>query len=197
VIIIGVTGSLSTGKTTVASMFAHLGAQILDADRIAHRLLQKDRICIKKIIGFFGDSVMTRNRIDKGKLAAIVFKNKKHLDALEKIIHPCVIKEIKEKIKYFRAGGRKKVVILDVPLLYESGLSKLSDFNITVWVPQKIQLQRILKNTEMSRREALARIRCQMPLRQKCKLSDFIIDNQGARQRTRKQVTAIWDQCVI
>ncbi|MBU4099695.1 dephospho-CoA kinase, partial [Patescibacteria group bacterium] len=147
-IILGITGSFGSGKTTVAGIFRSLGAKIIDADKIAHRLIKPRNKIYKKIIDTFGRDILNKNRvIDREKLARIVFNNKLLLKRLNRIIHPEVIGVIKEKIKKYPG----KVIILDVPLLIEAGLEKIVDKLIVVTITREEQIKRICKKTGLNR----------------------------------------------
>ncbi len=168
--IIGLTGSFSTGKTSVAGMFRKLGAKIIDADKIVHKFID----------------ARTRR-----KLAKIVFKRKVYLELLCKIIHPLVIKEIKRDLRKIKS---KKIVVVDAPLLIETGLHRIVDKLIVVKVNQHIQIQRAIRHTGLKKNDILRRIGFQMPLRKKIKLADWVVDNNGTISQTREQVIRIWKE---
>jgi dephospho-CoA kinase len=188
-IVIGLTGSFGSGKTTVAGIFKSAGAVVYNADTIAHRLTIPGKPAYKKIVSFFGRDILSANRkIDRKKLAGVVFINKDKLKVLEKIIHPEVIREIKKGIRKVKAG----IVVLDVPLLFEAGLQKISDKIVVVSIKPGKQVERIRrKNKEFSRSQILKRINAQMPLARKIALADFVIDNNGNLAKTKRQVAAI------
>ena len=184
-VVLGITGSFGSGKTTVARIFQSFGAKIIDADRIAHRVIKPGRPIYKKIINIFGKDVLNKNRtINRHRLAKIVFNNKNLLKRLNKIIHPQVIRIIKTKIKTTRA----KVIVLDAPLLIEARLKNLVDKLIVVKIDRAKQIERLIKKTSLSKKDTLKRIRHQMPLADKVRLADFVIDNSGSIGRTKKQV---------
>jgi dephospho-CoA kinase len=191
-VIIGITGSLATGKTTVASLFAENGSRVLNADIIAHRFMRKDEACYKPIIKNFSTAILTRGRIDHKKLAAIVFNDAYALKRLTKITHPLVIRHIRKKIKQFKKNKRNKAVVLDVPLLFESGLDAYVDVVIVVTAKKTQQIERIKKRLKISKSEALKRIKAQIPLTSKIRFADIIIDNSGNLNKTKRQVNLIW-----
>ena len=192
-IIVGLTGGLSSGKTTVASMFESLGAMVLNADNIAHQLLGSPRVS-KRVVDRFGKAILHQGKVDRVKLAQVVFNNPKKLRILEKIIHPLVIREIKTVIAALRTRRKNKMLIMDVPLLFESGLDALADVNIVVKANQKIQIARSTRRFAISRNEALKRMTVQMPLKKKLVLADIVIDNRGTRMQTKKQVKQIFER---
>jgi len=192
--VIGVTGGLGSGKTTVAGMFKDLGAKILDADKIARRQLLPKGKCFKAVIKVFGKNIVTSGKIDRKRVADRVFKDLKKLRQLEQIIHPEVRKEIIKKIQNYKVRKRKTVIVLDVPLLFESKFHRHVDISIVVKASKAVQVARATKLLGMTKAEAQRRIKAQMPLRKKIRLADMIIDNQGSLIQTKKQVKLIWEK---
>lgn len=187
-IVIGVTGSLGTGKTTVSRYFGVLGAKVIDADKIAHRLLKPPSCVYKKIIRIFGSRILKKDKsIDRNKLSQIVFNSSLELKKLNKIIHPEVVRAIKKGI----SRSAKKAVVLDVPLFFEAGLEPLADKIIVVKTSRVKQLKRLLKKTSLTRQELFKRINSQIPLYDKVRLADFIIDNSGSLRKTKGQVKSL------
>lgn len=177
-------------------MFGELGAHVFDADKMAHDLMKKGQPCYDPIINLFGKEVLDNGELDRKKIAAIVFKDKARLNQLEKIIHPEVIKLIRAYIEQYKKKDEQNrcVLVFDVPLLFESQLDALMDFRIVVNARQETQLFRSAQNLGMSSEEALGRIRAQMPLREKIKKADIIIDNDKDKIQTKKQVEEIWQK---
>lgn len=188
-IIIGITGSLGSGKTSVARIFGSLGAQLIDADKIAHRIILSKTKTYKSIIKIFGEGILKKNReINRKKLAQIVFNNKNLLKVLNKLLHQRIIKIIEDRIK----NSESKVIVLDAPLLIETGLEKIVDKLVVVKISQKNQLQRLQNKTSLGEKDILKRIRCQIPLGKKILLANFVIDNNNSIGKTKKQVHKIW-----
>ncbi len=184
-IVLAITGGFGTGKTTVAGYFRRFGARVVDADRIVHNLIKPGSRVYKKIVTGFGREVLKKNRsIDRASLAKAVFGDRKLLKKLNRIIHPQVIKIIKREI----ASAREKIVVLDVPLLFEAGLQGLADKVVVVKASREIQLRRIFKKTSLSRKDILMRIKAQLPLSTKVRRADFVIDNNRTQNWTKKQV---------
>lgn len=192
--VIGVTGNLGTGKSTAAAMFAKLGAKVLDADKIARRLLHPGEVCFDPVVKMFGADILTRGRIDRKKLAKRVFNDSRQLKKLERIIHPKVRKVISEEIKRLKQNGRTKIVVIDVPLLFEAKMNNLVDRSIVVTAAGATQVARAAKHLGITKAEAQRRIKAQMPLRQKIRLADMIIDNNGTLIQTKKQVKRLWEK---
>jgi len=193
-LVIGLTGSLGTGKSTVAGMFADLGAKVLDADQIAHKLLRPGAKCFKPTLRLLGSEILTRGRIDRKKIAAKVFLNTALLRRLERIIHPEVKNVILNEMRLYKNKNRSGILILDVPLLFESKLHHCVDFSVVVKTNKKTQMARSTERLNITKAEAQRRINAQMPLRQKIRLADIIIDNNGTLIQTQKQVKRIWEE---
>jgi dephospho-CoA kinase len=184
-IVLGVTGGFGTGKTTVAGYFRKRGAKVVDADKIVRYLIKPGSGVYKKILAGFGRGVLKKDRtIDRLKLSRVVFPDRQLLNKLNRIIHPQAIKMIEREIRL----ARKKIVVLDAPLLFESGLQRLTDKVIVVKADRGRQLKRLLKKTSLSKKEILMRIKAQMPLSTKVRRADFVIDNSGTEDHTKKQV---------
>jgi len=191
--VIGLTGGLGTGKTTVAKMFSNLGAKVLNADKIAHQQITPKGACFKRVVQTFGKDILTGGRIDRSKIAARVFNNKSKLRALEGIIHPAVRKVIRSKIQQYKKQ-RGRTVVIDVPLLFESKLNKTVDLTIVVKSTKFKQMMRATKQLGMTKADAERRIKAQMPLQQKIRLADITIDNNGTLTNTKEQVKRIWEK---
>lgn len=189
--IIGITGSFGSGKTTVAKMFARLGAYAIDADKVYHSLIRQGKKCYKKIIRHFGKDILAgRGRIDREKLGKIVFKDRPKLKLLNSITHPEITKEIKRIVKLKKG----KFIVIDAPLLIESGFYREVDRIILVANKKEDQVKRKRESAGLPAEETLKRIRMQMPFKKKLAFADFIIDNSGSRRNTLTQVKEIWKQ---
>jgi dephospho-CoA kinase len=192
--ILGITGSFGSGKTTVAQLFGNRGAKVLDADKITHDLLLPTTCCFKRIIKYFGVEMLKQGRIDRRKLAKIVFDDPKSLKKLCSILHPEVIKEIKQTAKKYRAQKSKAFLIIDAPLLFEVGLQAFCDGVAVVRAKKDIQIKRLQKRDGLIKKEILKRMKAQMPIAEKIARADFVIDNQGSINQTKKQVEALWQE---
>ena len=195
-VIIGVTGGLATGKSTVAAMFKRFGAKVLNADKIAHRLMRQGTTLYKKIVKEFGPKMLTDyGAIDRAKLAAAVFCDRKWLDKLCGIIHPAVISDLRKSIRdTAKKGSKIPAIVIDAPLLIEAGMHTMVDALIVVITGPKVEIERAKKKTGMSVAEIKRRIKNQLPLREKAKMADYIVDNEKSQEYVKKIVKKIWEE---
>jgi dephospho-CoA kinase len=192
-LVIGLTGSFGSGKSTAARFFKARGAEIIDADKIAHTLLDKPSNVSLKVLSCFGTGYLGRGkRIDRNKLATLVFNNKAKLLRLNAIVHP----EVRRRIKNAIASSRRKIVVVDAPLLIEAGLAALVDVFIVVTIDRKLQLKRLLIRSGLKKEDIEKRIKAQMRQKAKVRWADFIIDNSGTIARTKRQVKSIWEKVI-
>jgi dephospho-CoA kinase len=186
VIRVGLTGGIATGKSTVAVIFGQAGAKIIDADQIARNVVQKGLPAWQKVVAHFGPRVlMLDGQINRATLADVVFNDPIQKRYLNAIVHPYVHREIEELTQQFRKTKVHDVVVLDVPLLYEVGMDKDLDKVIVVYVPEEVQLDRLMKRDELSEQSARVRIQSQMPIEEKRRRADIVIDNSGSLETTR------------
>jgi dephospho-CoA kinase len=197
VIKVGLTGGIGTGKATVAKMLSSLGALVIDADRLAHEAVHPGSRPWKQVVRAFGKGILGRDgRIDRRRLAAIVFSDPGKLRLLDSIVHPPVLREMRRRMERAAAEGRYPVAVADVPLLFEAGLENEFDRVIVVTCPREEQIRRCRARGGMSREEVERRINAQMPLREKERRADYVIDNRGALEQTGKQVREVWERVV-
>ena len=191
--IIGLTGGFKTGKSTVGRMLLELGTEVIDADKLAHKALKPDSSTYEKIIKEFGEKFLDdEGRINRRKLAKLVFSNKEKLNLLNSIIHPYVIDKVKEKIYRTKQSNPDAIVIIDAPLLYEAGMQNIMDKIIVVLATKNKQIQRARQTTSLSEYEIKRRIESQLPLSKKEELSDIVIENNGTLEDTKSQVKKMW-----
>ncbi|MED4299407.1 dephospho-CoA kinase [Geobacillus stearothermophilus] len=193
---IGLTGGIASGKSTVSAMMRELGLPVIDADEAARAVVRPGEEAYRQIVAAFGPGILRADgEIDRAKLGAIVFNDEQQRKVLNAIVHPAVRKKmLAEKEAHIRSGA--KTVVLDIPLLFESGLTHWVDKVLVVYVDDDVQLRRLMARNGFTEEEALARIRSQWPMAEKVKRADAVIDNNGTIEETRQQLLAIlhqWD----
>lgn len=192
--VIGVTGGVGTGKSTVAKMFQQLGATVLDADVIAHQVMEPKRLAWRQVVKTFGDDVLNEDQtVNRKRLASIVFGNEAHRRQLEAIIHPHVLRLIKRQVHRLRRARRLRAVVLDVPLLFEAGAEGLAQTVVVISARPDIQQQR-LQQAGWSGKDIEARRAAQWDLSAKAALADYVVENSDGLDATRTQVKRIWNQ---
>jgi dephospho-CoA kinase len=187
-LIIGLTGGIASGKSTVSNMLKELAIPVIDADVIAKEIVQKDRPAYRDIVRTFGTGILAEDlQLDRPKLGAIVFQDEGKRQLLNQIVHPAVRKEMLAQKEFFLQEGYETVV-LDIPLLFESKLTALVDKVLLVFVDDSVQLERLMTRNNFTKEEAEARIRSQMPLGQKVSLADEVINNNGTMEEAKEQL---------
>jgi len=192
-ILVGLTGGVATGKSTVAQMFQRCGAFVIDADALAHQVVEPDKPAWRAIVKTFGKAVLNPDRtINRQALGTLVFRNRAGLRRLEQIIHPRVAREQASLTAQARRNDSKAVVIYDVPLLYEAGIDKRVDTIIVVTADRETQIARLKKRNGFTRADAIRRIRSQLPLRQKARAAHYLLDGTMSRPRLLTQVKRLY-----
>lgn len=193
-ILVGLTGGVATGKSTVAKMFKSCGAIVIDADELAREVVQPGKPAWRDIVHRFGKSVLNSDRtINRQRLGQTVFRDREKLRQLERIIHPRVATEQKRLTRQASRKDPNAVVIYDVPLLFEAGIDKRVDKIIVVTADQETQITRLRKRNTLSRTEALRRIRSQMPLAMKRLRADYVLDGTKHRQSLSRDVSRLFE----
>jgi dephospho-CoA kinase len=191
--IIGLTGGIATGKSTVVEMFRRKGAEIIDADRLAREVVEPDQPAWQEIVNWFGNAILLPNRqLDRVKLAELVFNDQQKMKILNSIIHPRVGSRILELTRKIEAENPDAVVIYDIPLLIEAGMQEMVDLIILVYAPRELQLERLRQRDSLSPEEAEQRLSAQLPIEEKKKYAHQVIDNSGSLVKTEQQVDRFW-----
>ena len=190
--VIALTGGIACGKSTVSGMLSLLGASIIDADQISRSLTAPGGAALPAIRQAFGDSVFHADgTLDRPALSAIVFADKAAIEKLNAITHPLVQQEMERQLAACRKQG-SAVVVLDVPLLFEAGMQHMGELVACVTAPEEVQIARMASRNGYSREEAVSRIRSQMPVEQKARLSDVVIDTNKPLTELEKEVETLY-----
>ena len=192
--VIGLTGGIASGKSTVSKILAQTGAPVIDADKIAHEVVMPKQLAWEKIVSHFGISViLDSGQLNRAALGAKVFSNPTERKWLENLIHPLVQVAIEQAIQVCQ-HEKKEIVVLDIPLLYEVGWETLVDETWVVSVDATTQLNRLVQRDHLLLVQAQKRIDSQMSLTEKVKRADYVIDNMFDLAKTREQVLKRWNQ---
>ena len=192
--IVGLTGGIASGKSTVAAMLRQLGAPIVDADQLAREVVEPGTPALSEIVARWGEDVLDADgRLDRKRLGDIVFKDPEARRALEAITHPRIAAAGQQAIAKHAAAGAE-VVVYEAALIVENKLHSWMDALIVVSVSPKVQLQRLMARDGISADDAQARIDAQLPLVDKVAVADYVIDNSGPLSHTREHVAQMWDE---
>ena len=188
--IIGLTGGIASGKSIVVSVFRELGAIILDADQIARLVVLPHQPAWEDIVEFFGPQVVNEDEsLDRAKIGEIVYNNPDSLKELNRITHPRIMQYYKDEMRRIKLEEPEAIVILEVPLLYETNMDKLCQQVVVVCVDRETQIKRLMERDKMSYEDAVRRINAQMPMDEKVRRADFVIDNRGSMEETKEKAT--------
>jgi dephospho-CoA kinase len=175
--VIGITGGIASGKSYVSSVIKKAGYPVIDADLISKELSQKGGSVYHAIIRTFGESFLDENKeINRQKLGSLIFNDKQAKGLLNSISHPLIIEEMEKQIKM----AKTDLVFVDVPLLYESGLENMFDKIVCVYLPRKIQIERLMNRDNISYEYAVKKIESQMSLDKKKRMADFVINSSNS-----------------
>lgn len=199
-IIVGITGGIACGKTTVSQLLAEKGAIPINADEIGHQLLKADSPVITELTNEFGEDILEKSGdVSRKKLGVIVFGDKAARERLNSILHPLIIERSRTHAQQLVKEDPSCVVLLDAPLLIEAGAYDSVDLIVVVSSSPEIQIKRIIERSKAQNRpltetDAQARIDSQMPLSEKIKYADVVIENEGTLEELKKRVDTLWDK---
>lgn len=191
--LIGLTGGVGSGKSTVAEILRALGATVIDADEAAHAVYEPGTPGFDAVVAEFGPEYVKDGRIDRARLGKLVFDDPAARARLNAIVHPRVREWMTERTREAIDRG-DEIVVQDVPLLYENGLDGLFSSVVLVYAPPEVQLRRLMEGRGVPEDRARAMIAAQMPIDEKRRRAHHVIDNGGTREETRRQVENMWAQ---
>lgn len=175
---LGITGGIGSGKSTVSQIFATLGIPVYIADIESKRLTDTSPVIKEKLIALFGSDLYPNNKLDKNKLASLIFNNKEYLEKVNAIIHPEVAKDFQNWVIKHK---NYNIVAKEAAILFESGFNKFVDKTVIVYTPLEMRIERTMKRDNANRESVMNRIKNQMPDEEKAKLSDFVIVNDNSQ----------------
>lgn len=192
-LLVGLTGSIATGKSTVSRMFAHLGARVIDADLLAREVVMPGQAAHARIVEEFGRQVVHEDgSLDRKALGAVVFADAAKRKRLEEITHPAIGLRQQRILSVLDEEAFEGVVIWDAALLFEGGGAAKMDRVVVVYADPETERRRLMERDGLNDADARARIGSQMPIAEKAKLADHVIDNSGTREETERQVRAVY-----
>lgn len=192
-LLVGLTGSIATGKSTVSRMLAHLGARVIDADLLAREVVMPGQAAYARIVEEFGPAVVQADgSLDRKALGAIVFGDASRRKSLEEITHPAIGLRQQRILSVLDEEAFEGIVIWDAALLFEGGGAGKMDRVVVVYADGETERRRLMERDGLSEEDARARIESQMPVAEKAKLADHVIDNSGSREETERQVRTVY-----
>jgi dephospho-CoA kinase len=192
-LVIGLTGGIASGKSTVSKKLKSLGAAIIDADLLAREVVEPGEEGWVKIKEYFGEKVLdSQGNLNRKKMAEIIFNDDQKRMALNNIIHPAVIQKTKELIEKYKAEGQAPLIVVDAPLLIETGMHNLVDEVWVLNVKPEVQIQRVMERDNIPRESAIQRLKTQMPTEEKLKYANRVIDNNLTLNDLIRQVQDFW-----
>jgi len=195
---VGLTGGVASGKTMVLNLFEELGARVIDADIISRQVVKPYLPAWKKIVEHFGREYLNPDlSLNRERLRKIVFTDDTQRKVLENIIHPEVLREIRLRCRQIEELYPEAILIVDIPLLIELDVINEYDKIILVYVDREIQIKRVIERYKISRDEALRIVSVQIPMEEKIKFADFVIDNGGTIEQTKLAVSKVFEQLKV
>lgn len=190
---IGLTGGIATGKSTVSKMLVQRGALLVDSDQIAREVVLPGSPVLAQVAQRFGQAILhSDGSLHRKKLGEIIFSDAEARKDLEAILHPPIKTIQLERIMQFEQEHPNRLVVVDIPLLYESNAQHRFSEVMVVYVPQSIQIERLMKRDQITEEQAIARLSSQMSIEEKKNLADVVIDNSGTLEQTEDQIDAFW-----
>ena len=187
---IALTGGIATGKSSVANIFESYGFSIVDADKIAHSVLQKHS---KEIEELFGSKYIENGIVNRKALGGLIFSNRDAKLALEKLLHPLIYEEIKEQSSLL--DGEKNPYLVDIPLFFETNRYPIKE-SIVVYIPKELQIKRLIKRDKISKELALLRVEAQLDIEEKKQKATYLIDNQGDIKALQQQCDRVKEKII-
>ena len=190
---VGLTGGIATGKSTVSRMLRKRGAAIIDADQVAREVVEPHTPGWRRVRDRFGERILRPDGfLDRRALREVVFRDHRARQDLNNILHPLIRARMLEKADFLEGDRPERLIVFDIPLLYESKLTHWVKKVIVVYVPESVQIRRLMDREGIGEEDALRMIRAQIPIEEKKRMADCLIDNSGSREETERQVDHLW-----
>lgn len=194
---IGLTGGIATGKSTVSHMLVSLGAELIDADVIAREIMEPGHPVLAKVAEHFGEDILNPDgTLNRKQLGAVVFSDPEQRKVLNELTHPAIRNEMAARMKALEVADPHRLVVCDIPLLYESGQEGLYEQIMVVYVPREVQLERLMERDNLTLEQASSRLAAQMDIELKKSKADVLIDNRYGLDETKRQIEKFWREKV-
>ena len=194
-LLLGVTGGIASGKSTVARMLEELGAPMIDFDVLSRVVTEPGKPAWKEIVAYFGEQILREDgTLNRKALSEMVFPDRQKREKLERFTHPRILEEFIRRAKQIVKENPEAIIQGVVPLLIEANLQSLFHKLILVYLPEEMQIRRLMEREPISRETVLLILKSQLPIEEKKKYADYIVDNSGSLEETRKQVESVWLQ---
>lgn len=198
ILILGVTGGIASGKSTVADMLRELGAPVIDFDLLAREVVEPGKPAWKEIIHYFGNGILLENRsLDRKKLSETVFHDPEKRRKLESMTHPRIMNLFLKRVNQYEENDSGPIIQAVIPLLFEAHLQKLVHKVLVVYIPREMQVERLTKRDHITREQAERILEAQLPIEEKLEQADFVIHNEKGLKETRSQVKELWETLKI
>lgn len=194
-LLVGLTGGLATGKSFIAKTLESLGCKVFHADEIGHAVLAPDGEAYGPVVKEFGGGILNEDgTIDRRRLGALVFDNPERLSVLNSLVHPAVFDRQERLIRAAVARDPESIIVVEAAIMYETGSDARYQKMIVAVCSEEQQIERAMKRDQLTRDEVLARLRRQMPLAEKVKRADFVVDTSGTKEDTVRQTESVYHQ---
>lgn len=196
-LVVGLTGGIASGKSTVSCYLQDLGAVIIDTDQLAREMVQPNSPVLQEITAYFGKEILvSTGELDRKKLADRIFTSNADREKLNNIFHPVIIGKVQDLITKYKEEGKVPLIVVDAPLLLETGMQRLVDEVWVIAIPNEVQLARLMKRDGINQVEAQTRLNSQMPLKEKIRQAHRVIDNSQTIADTLVILDSIWAEVV-
>jgi dephospho-CoA kinase len=193
--VVGVTGGIGSGQSSVCQILSKLGCKVIDVDKKAKQIISKDRSLQKELIKTFGNEIFYKDgQLNRRLLASIAFQDEEKTQKLNRLVHPRMVSEVIEEMENARFSQKYPLIVIDAALVYEISIEQMFDSIIVVYTSLKNRIDRVMKRDGLTKDEILARVRRQIPLEEKKKWAEYVVDNDGSLEDLEKQTRKIFEE---
>jgi len=193
--VVGVTGGIGSGQSSVCQILSKLGCKVIDVDKKAKQIISKDRSLQKELIKTFGNEIFFKDgQLNRRLLASIAFQDEEKTQKLNRLVHPRMVSQVIEEMENARFSQKYPLVVIDAALIYEISIEQMFDSIIVVYTSLKNRVDRVMKRDGLTKDEILARVRRQIPLEEKKKWAEYVVDNDGSLEDLEKQIRIVFEK---